>query len=128
MSTSHIISYKCSKFECQSQKLSDAFAGVYLHKYTGERDHRSQTGLDPPHSTKRTFAGVAVDTGTVSRMVLRMAVPLGYSSAAEWVSLPSALTRAHFAFHRTISTSNHCMALSLKSGSYVLKIYLSYLG
>ena len=29
MSTSHIISSKCSKFECQSQKLSDAYVGVY---------------------------------------------------------------------------------------------------
>ena len=57
----------------------------YLYKHVGERDHRSQTGLDPPHSTKRTFPGVAVDTATVSRMVLRMAVPLGYSSAAGWL-------------------------------------------
>ena len=29
MSSSHIVSYKCSKFECQSQKLSDAYVGVY---------------------------------------------------------------------------------------------------
>ena len=133
-------SYKRSKFECQSTwllstKRPDDFVGVDgpIPVSVQESETRQplcshgrpHIGLNPPHSTKKR-SGVAVDTGIVTMMV-RMAVTLGCSSLlveqSVWcrvVGLFSGSTCAHFAFHRTISSSN--TVLSVKSGSYMLKI------
>ena len=141
MPTSHIISYECSTFECQSTrllgtKLLDDFAGidgpisVSMQASETTQPHCSHggphIGLDPPYSIYER-SGVAVGRGMVSRMG-RMAVTLlGYSSLLvqqsvyrRVVGLSSASTCAHFTFHCTVSPSN--AALSVKSGLCVLKI------